>query len=422
MKMRTHDGALARFYLDGLLGLSPIRTHGAERSVAREHEALVVEWSRSVRAMIATYVTSDLVQSLVGTLLAIALLFRYVRGSGDPSGVILLMYWALALPSLGQGLGLLVRQVPGHRNTALRVLEPLGALEEEASSEAGVRTGPIDLRFEEVGVVASGHTILDEVDLEIGAGEHVAIVGASGAGKSTLIGLLLGWHRASSGAVLVNGAPLETMRATLRASTAWVDPAVQLWNRPLVENLLYGADREAPAILSRVIATSELVSVLEKLPDGMQTALGESGGLVSGGEGQRVRLARGLLRKDAGLVLLDEPFRGLDRDQRKSLLAATREWWRDATLLCVTHDVISTKSFGRVLVIEGGKIIEDGAPDALLAEDTRYRAMVDAEEQVLSEIWGDPTWRRLEVVDGRLLEQGKSSGNERDNANERSSA
>src|SRR5262249_43178633 len=158
---------------------------------------------------------------------------------------------------------------------------------------------------------------------------------------------------------------------------------VYIWNRSVVDNLLYGGPRDAASNLGRVIAASELAGVLEKLPDGMQTALGEAGGLVSGGEGQRVRCARGLLRGGPGLVLLAEPFRGLDRDRRRALLARARAWWKGATLLCVTHDVAETASFPRVLVVEGGRIVEDGAPSALLARESRYREMVAAESSVL---------------------------------------
>jgi ATP-binding cassette subfamily B protein len=403
--MRTHAGALSRFYLDALLGLSPIRTHGAETSVAREHESLLVEWARTGRALVATYVRADLVQAAIGTLLAAWLLFRYERGSGDPSGVLLLVYWSLSLPTLGQELGALLRQAPGHRNTALRLLEPLGAIEEDAPSSepAPPATKGASIAFDAVSVVASGHAILEDVRLRIAPGEHVAIVGSSGAGKSSLLGVLLGLHRPSAGAVVVDGAPYD--RSALLAMTAWVDPAVQIWNRALVDNLLYGAPPGAPSWLGRAIDASDLAGVLEKLPDGMQTALGEGGGLVSGGEGQRVRIARALLRHDARLALLDEPFRGLDREKRRELTANARAWWKDATLLCVTHDVSDTTSFPRVVVVEGGRVVEDGSPSELLATDSRYRAMVETEHAVAREVWDEATWKRFVLARGRLDEE-----------------
>jgi ATP-binding cassette subfamily B protein len=409
MKARTHEGALSTLYLDALLGLAPIRTHGAERAVARQHEGLLVDWVRAARSVVRVYLGAELAQSAVGTLLAVGLLYRYVAGAGDPSGVLLLAYWALALPSLGQELGVLLRQLPGQRNAALRLLEPLGALEDGDEARTAPAEEPaargVELRFEEASVVAAGHTVLQGLDLAVGAGEHVAIVGASGAGKTSLLGLLLGWHRPSAGRLLVDGAALDGgTRQALRDATAWVDPAVHLWNRSLVDNLLYGARADAPAHMAAAIAAADLAAVLEKLPEGLQTALGEGGGLVSGGEGQRVRLARGLLRPDARLVLLDEPFRGLDRERRSALLDRARAWWKDATLLCVTHDVGETLRFDRVLVVEGGRLVEDGVPAELLAGDTRYRAMIEAERTVAREVWGGAGWRRLHVDAGRVVE------------------
>ena len=137
----------------------------------------------------------------------------------------------------------------------------------------------------------------------------------------------------------------------LRERIAWVDPAVHLWNRSLVENLHYGNRVGDDLPFVDLLDQADLRDVLERLPDGFQSRLGENGGLLSGGEGQRVRLGRALLRGDAGLVLLDEPFRGLDRPRREALLARALAWWRDATLLCVSHDVRQTLDYDLVVVV-----------------------------------------------------------------------
>jgi ABC-type transport system involved in cytochrome bd biosynthesis fused ATPase/permease subunit len=142
--------------------------------------------------------------------------------------------------------------------------------------------------------------------------------------------------------------------------------------------------------------------VTQKLPQGLQTMLGEGGGLLSGGEGQRVRLARALLSPGTRLALLDEPFRGMDRTQRRALLAEARKWWAGVTLLCVTHDVAETMSFDRVLVVEGGRIIEDGDPRVLAASASRYRDLLEAEKAVGETLWEGAFWRRLTLSEGRL--------------------
>jgi ABC-type bacteriocin/lantibiotic exporter with double-glycine peptidase domain len=414
LRVRTHVGALSRFYLDTLLGLVAVRTHGAERAVQREHESLLVEWAGAGFHLQRTVVAVEGVQSLLGFGLAAWLLLGYLARGGDASGVLLLAYWGLNLPVLGQEIALLIRQYPMHRNVTLRLLEPLGALEDSGTQDNLHDSPPhttaaapgVCIALEGVSVRAAGHTILTDIDLAIEAGSHVAIVGPSGAGKSSLVGLLLGWHRAVTGHMLVDGVPLDGRGIEqLRQETAWVDPAVQLWNRSLLDNLRYGGHGDSSSPLATVIEQAELRSILEKLPAGLQTPLGEGGGLVSGGEGQRVRFGRALMRPGVRLVILDEPFRGLDRAQRRELLARVCRLWRQATLLCITHDVGATQAFERVLVVEAGRIVEHGAPADLAAcPDSRYRAMLEAEGMVQEGLWSSGMWRRLWLENGRLGE------------------
>ena len=418
LRLQIHAGALGRITLDALLGLTAVCTHGAERAMHREYESLLVEWSRAGLHLQRAVVSLEGLQGFLGFGLAVGLLSAYLAREGETSGVLLLSYWALRLPVLGQELLLLLRQYPGHRNVTLRLLEPLGAreeVEEAASPEAPwgqtslSPTAPgqgVDIVLDGVSVRAAGHTILTDLTLSLASGSHVAIVGPSGAGKSSLVGLLLGWHRPATGRVLVDGLPLNNRHlAWLRQVTAWVDPAIQLWNRSLLDNLCYGAAGGPTPRVASVLAQADLQSVLECLPDGLQTLLGEGGGLVSGGEGQRVRLARALARPGVRLVILDEPFRGLDRERRRVLLERARQVWSTATLLCITHDVGATQDFERVLVVEDGQIVEDGAPATLAVRPgTRYRALLDAEVAVHEGLWAHGLWRRLRLVEGRVCE------------------
>ena len=136
----------------------------------------------------------------------------------------------------------------------------------------------------------------------------------------------------------------------------------------------------------------------------MQGSLGEAGGLLSGGEGQRVRLGRALMNTDARLVILDEAFRGLDRPARRRLLERSRALWRDVTMLCVTHDVGDTRSFDRVLVVENGRIVEDGSPSMLAVDrESRYYRML-AEEDAVHQMWtSQAVWRRINVDGGAVV-------------------
>jgi ABC-type bacteriocin/lantibiotic exporter with double-glycine peptidase domain len=418
LRIRSHDGALGRFYLDALLGLVSIRAHGAERAVRREHGRLLLDWERARNGFEQAGIANVAAQSLVCFGLVIWLVLANLMRDGQGGDVLLLVYWALNLPLLGQEIAHIAQQYPAHRNRTLRLLEPLGAREEHygaqsqstnVSEQIGdartIAPAPgVTIVFKDVAVQAAGHTILEAIDLEIAAGSHVAIVGPSGAGKSSLVGLLLGWHRSAAGQVLIDGEHLDGRKLDrLRQETAWVDPAVQLWNRSLIDNLSYGALSESQRSPLGVIEQADLRTILEHFPDGLQTRLGEGGALVSGGEGQRIRLGRAMFRPEARLVILDEPFRGLDRQQRHALLGRTRALWRDATLLCITHDVSETQAFERVLVVEGGRVVEDGDPATLSVQaGSRYRALLEAETQVCEGLWSSAIWRRLRL-DARHL-------------------
>jgi ATP-binding cassette subfamily B protein len=429
LRVRVHAGALARFYLDAMRGLFAVRSHGAERALRREHEGLLSDWVRSSRSFLATAVTVEAGQALVGVGLAAWLLVSYLEREAADGGALLLVHWALNLPVLGQELALAARQYPSLRNLTLRLLEPLGAREDGESpaipAPAGEPSAPrgggdsvdgdststsgVALALRGVSVVTAGHTVLRDVDLELPAGAHVAVVGASGAGKSTLAGLFLGWHRPQAGTLTVDGAPLDgALLARLRRATAWIDPAVQLWNRPLIDNLRYGAGPggEAPGALAVALDAADLRGVLQLLPDGFQTPLGEGGGLMSGGEGQRVRLGRAILRRGVRLVILDEAFRGLDRAARRALFARARALWPSATLICITHDVTETLDFPRVLVIDGGRLVEDGDPGVLRERPSLYRTMLETEARLQREVWQSDRFRAIEVADGLLRERG----------------
>lgn len=419
LRARTHDSALSRFHLDALQGLIPLRTHSAEAALRREHENVLQEWVRASWNLTQWQAAAQILAMIIGFAGTLGIIFIYLASRGDPHEVLLLLFWALQLPAVGQSLLQIVQQYPALHNIMLRLLEPLNAPEEEPAVQEGPRPdrAPVETRAEGGGtgvaidmeaviVTAAGRTILDGIDLHIEAGEHVAVVGASGAGKSSLVGLLLGWHQPVNGQIRIDGEPLDGAQvAAVRRMTAWLDPAVQLWNRSLEDNLYYGIYNEPAMPLSVVLQRAALENVLATLPNMLQSYLGEGGALVSGGEGQRVRLGRALMRPGVRLAILDEPFRGLDHETRRELLDNAREHWHDATLICIMHDVLDTQGFTRVVVMDEGRIVEDAAPEVLAAQpDSHYRRLLTADEAVQTARWQSAIWRRLWLQGGRINE------------------
>lgn len=416
MRARSHAAALNGVTLDALMGHVPIRVHAAQPAVKAQHEALLADWSRAMRRLLGLSMNAAALQQLLCQGLAGAILIAHVAHAGGVAGSdLLLVYWLLKLPAAGQSLVALAQQYPAQHNVVSRLLEPLSAPEQrdEPAKAPAPRAAPAPIRLlrraahvaiENGTVVASGHTILSSLSLTIEAGEHVAIVGPSGAGKSSLMGLLLGWHRLSEGRLTVDGRPLTAEHLpALRRQTAWVDPGIQLWNASLLDNLAYSIEDQGLERLMPAIDAAELRSVLKRLPQGLQSMLGEGGALVSGGEGQRVRLARALMQQGVRLVLLDEPFRGLARGQRSSLMAEARAHWRDATLACITHDVAETLDFDRVIVIAEGRVVESGRPRDLASGGTRYAALLAAEAEARGTLWQAGAWDRLRLENGHVI-------------------
>ena len=410
LRMRNHAGGLARFYLDALLGLVAIRAHAAEAAVAREHDGRLAEWARAAWAGARTAVAAEGAQALVGFGLAAWLLFHYLVTAPGSGWALLLVYWSLTLPLLGQEIGFLIQQYPQHRNVTLRLAELLSAPE---ASPPACGPGPaspaprpgMEVRMDQVLVRAAGHDILAIDQLTLEPGSHVAVVGTSGAGKSSLAGLLLGWFEPATGQVLVDGRPLAgEALAQLRRETVWVESGVYLWNASLLDNLRYGSDDRARPV-GAAVEEADLDEVLGRLPSGLQTPLGESGALLSGGEGQRVRFARGVARGQARLVIFDEAFRGLEAPRRREMLARARARWQDATFLFISHDIEDTLDFDRVLVVAGGRVAEDGAPALLAGQPgSRFGALLHADRRVRAR-FGTADWRHLVVRGGVVLQK-----------------
>ncbi len=424
MRFRTHIGGLSRFYLDALQGLLPIRSHGAVPALRSEHERLLVDWAKAGRDFFVTYERMTALNIVFSTGLAIMLLYSYMQSGSDSSGTLILLYWMLMLPQLGRSFAELTQLYPSLRNRLLRLMEPLDTPDEsydwyqqekpeegEKGEERKEGVRGVSVHFENVRVVLAGKIVLDDLTTQLAPGEQVAVVGPSGAGKSTLVGLLLGWYRpAFGGTVRVDGELLQGERLhQLRRELVWVDPEVQLWNRSLQDNLNYGNNTLTPPTVE-LLSQADLLDVLSRLPDGEGTLLGENGGFLSGGEGQRVRLGRGLNRDNPRLVILDEPFRGVTREQRRELLTRARSYWQGATLIFISHDLGDSLGFDRVWVIKNGKLVEDDQPQSLAdcsqSAQSAYAQLLDQEKSVRTMIWNSADWVRLRLENGKLY-QGK---------------
>lgn len=402
------SGLLGMFYFDSLRGLRVIRSHAAQQTFEAETEIQLRRWGETNYQGQSRQSLALLAMDLVSLLCIAGLMFSKAITADAIAPSLLWFYWLLRLPFMVKHLSSLLLQVPDYRLVLSLFVELLQATEvgdlvaktqadTHALSTQENTTSGVAIDLIDVALNVSGHSVLQPINLRVAAGEHIAIVGESGAGKSSLCELLLGWHSPSSGELLVDGKALNAQALhQLRAQTAWVDANVQLWDRSLLDNINYDHGKGK-------LSESGLGKVLAGLAQGLQTPLGEEGKRLSGGEGQRVRIARALGVEAARLVILDEPCRGLDRAAREHLLQQLRSQHAGATLICVTHDISEAIKFPRVLVISGGQLIEQGEPQALLANTGSVLSHLrECEQQVLNTLLHEQGWQSLRMQNGHL--------------------
>ncbi|QGN37434.1 heme ABC transporter ATP-binding protein/permease CydC [Klebsiella oxytoca] len=211
---------------------------------------------------------------------------------------------------------------------------------------------------------------LEKVSLQVKAGEHIAILGRTGCGKSTLLQLLTRAWDPDRGEILLNNQPLTQLNeATLRRAMSVVPQRVHLFSATLRDNLLLASPSASDARLAEALERVGLAKLLED--SGLNSWLGEGGRQLSGGELRRLAIARALLH-DAPLMLLDEPTEGLDATTESQILDLLAEVMREKTVLMVTHRLRGLARFNQIIVMDNGKIIEQGSHAELLAEQGRY--------------------------------------------------
>ncbi|WP_408022291.1 lipid A export permease/ATP-binding protein MsbA [Spiribacter onubensis] len=234
------------------------------------------------------------------------------------------------------------------------------------------------IRFEAVGFAyePGGEPVLNGIELDIRAGETVALVGRSGSGKTTLVNLLPRFYEPTTGTIRLDDAPLADYRlSALRRQLALVGQQVVLFNASVAENIAYGQDPMPPR--DAIVAAAEAANArgfIEALPDGFDTAIGENGVLLSGGQRQRLAIARALL-KDAPVLILDEATSALDSESEQHIQSALAHLIEGRTTLVIAHRLSTIERADRIVVLDGGQIVEEGTHTELLARKGAYAAL-----------------------------------------------
>jgi len=247
------------------------------------------------------------------------------------------------------------------------------------SDFVGCFGGGHEIRFENVNFAYGERGALKNVTLEIAPGEHLGIVGPSGSGKSTLAALMLRFVQPTEGSITVGGVDLQTLGlAQWRAQIAWVGQNPHLFVDTIEENIRMGK-RDVP--LEAVIGAAKKAQAHEfiaRLPEGYQTMVGERGANLSGGQAQRIGLARAFLR-DSPILVLDEATAQLDRST-EAAITATLEAIQGKTLILIAHRLRTIRKADRIIVLDKGEVAEQGTHEVLMAMGGVYRRLVEQDD------------------------------------------
>jgi subfamily B ATP-binding cassette protein MsbA len=233
------------------------------------------------------------------------------------------------------------------------------------------------IRFESVRVRYPGQPkpVLDGLDLEIAAGSTVALVGASGGGKSTAVSTLLGFVPCEAGRILLDDEDIAGLgRASLRAQFAVVSQDVLLFDGSVAENVVYAAPLDEERV-RRCLEAAELWDTVAAMEHGTATPIGTNGSRLSGGQRQRLSIARALY-KDAPIWIFDEATSALDNTAERAVLATIRSWSGRRTVILIAHRLSTVQAADVIHVLEGGRVVESGSHDALLARGGAYARLV----------------------------------------------
>ncbi len=373
-------------FLDVLQGLTTLKIFGRSRAyveVIREVTDRFRDTTLGVlRVAFLSALTLELLATISTALVAVGVGLRLLYGHLPFYEAFFVLLLAPEFYQPLRNLGTQFHAAMGAAEAARHIFE---ILETPAPSRPGPRvavpeTRPfaLELRNLTFRYRPRDPPVLENLSLDLAPGERVAVVGPSGAGKTTLFRLILGFYQPTEGEILAQGRPIQRMDPEAwRRLIAWVPQRPYLFYGTVWENLRLASPEASDEEILQACQRAQAHDFIEQLPQGYDTLIGERGVRLSGGQAQRLALARALLR-DAPLVLLDEPTAHLDRATEERIQETLERWTRGRTTLVIAHRLRTIRWVDRVVVLENGRLVEQGPPEVLLRKGGAFAELLAA--------------------------------------------
>ncbi|HTF74504.1 MAG TPA: ABC transporter ATP-binding protein [Bradyrhizobium sp.] len=326
-----------------------------------------------------------LTHAAITVVLTIALLawaiVLWQRGGASTGDVVLVCTLGLSILNATRDLAVALVDVTQHvarLTEAIATLLLPHELRDHPKAEPLVKAGAA-IVFDKVSFrYPGGLQVFDKFSLRLNAGQRVGLVGQSGGGKSTMFTLLQRFYDVNQGHISIDGQNISKVtQESLRAAISVVPQDISMFHRSIMENVRYGRPSATDDEVLRA-AIAARCDFVETLPEGLETMVGDRGVKLSGGQRQRIAIARAFL-KDAPILLLDEATAALDSESEEAIREALGRLMRGRTVIAIAHRLATLRNFDRVIMLQGGRIIEDGPPDILMQGRGPYRELVARE-------------------------------------------